>query len=644
MRQELKDRVNRLLFGPPKRTDQSHHERLNLFLGLAVFSADSLSSVAYATDEIMYVLMIAGTAAAVYSLPITMAIIALVLIVSTSYSQTIRAYPKGGGSYIVTSENLGTVPGLTAGASILVDYVLTVAVSASAGVGAVTAAVPLLAPYTTELVLVCVWFIAWVNLRGVKESGTTFAFPVYGFIACVALVAGFGIYRGLTGDLWQPHVPWNTGFQFGSLLDGVGAFTLLYAFSSGCTALTGLEAVSDGVMAFKAPEAKNAIRSLVWGRNILFIMFGVITLMAYGFNVFPHENNPVISQLAEVAFGGRNPLYFMVQGFAMLILILAANTAYADFPRLISFIARDGFLPHKLAHRGDQLVYRGGIILLATGASVLVVAFQGHTHTLIPLYAIGVFISFTLSQTSMVVHWFRETGAATPGEAIRSGKLNWRATIISAIGAVTCAVVTVIIAYTKFTHGAWIIFVILPLIFGYFLSIKRYYIRFKKALEGLRGRRLAIDAPREVKTLLAVSDVNPVIDHALTVARRTSPDLTAVFVAEEAEDAARMRKSWAEHHGDVPLVILNSPYRTIVGPMKDYVENLLHSKPGEVVHLMLPVVVTTNLFDSYLHNGTADEIIQELRYTPNLMITEIPFQVETNGNGTEPARPAPWTG
>ncbi len=628
MRQDLKNWVNRLLFGPPKRTDQSHHERLSVLLGVAVFSADALSSVAYATDEIMYVLMLAGTQAVVYSLPVGLMIVLLVLVVAASYRQTIQAYPGGGGSYIVAGDNLGHTAGLIAGASLLVDYVLTVAVSASAGMEAVTAALPALAPYTTLLVLASVWLIAWVNLRGVRESGITFSIPVYGFVLLVALLAGFGIYRGFAEHLWHPQMHWTAGFRLHDLTGGVSLFMLLWAFSSGCTALTGLEAVSNGVQAFKAPEAVNAARTLTWERTVLYAMFGAITLMAYGYSIVPRENNTVLSQIAEVAFGGRNFLYFLVQGFTMLILVLAANTAYADFPRLTSIIARDGYLPHRLAHRGDQLVYRGGIILLAVLASVLVIVFKGRTHLLIPLYALGVFIAFTLSQTGMVVHWFKATGAASPREALRSGRLNWRAVVMNAMGAMACAVVAVIIAITKFEHGAWIVLLILPILIGYFLSVRRYYSRFRQALTRLGGQRLTIDEPREVRTVLAVGDVNPVTDHALVVARRTSPDVTAVFVAEEPADAQRVRHAWEERHPDTPLVILNSPYRTIIGPMKDYVQNLLRAKPGEVVHLVLPVVVTNSLFDSYLHNSTADDIIRELRSTPNLLITEIPFQVE----------------
>ena len=641
MRQEFRNRINRLLFGPPKRTDQSHHERLSVFLGVAVFSADALSSVAYATDEIMHVLMLAGAQAVVYSLPVGLAIVALVLIVAASYQQTIHAYPRGGGSYIVAGDNLGSVAGLTAGAAILIDYVLTVAVSASAGMQAVTAALPALAPYTVELVLASVWLIAWINLRGVRESGVAFSVPVYGFVTAMALLAGVGIYRAVFGGLWQPHVAWTAGFALGSLMPGMSLFMLLWAFSSGCTALTGLEAVSDGVMAFKPPEAVNASKTMTWERTILYIMFGSITIMAYGFNLVPMENNPIISQMAEIAFGGRNVLYFVIQAFTTLILVLAANTAYADFPRLASFIARDGYLPHKLAHRGDQLVYRGGILLLATAASVLVILFKGRTHLLIPLYAIGVFIAFTLSQTGMVVHWFKQTGISDPRAALRSGKLNLRAAAMNALGAAACAVVAVIIAVTKFAHGAWIVIVILPILVAYFLSIKRYYRRFRAALQGLAGRELVIDDPREVKTILAVGDVTPVTDHALNVARRTSPDVTAVFVAEEPADGERLRELWNARHPEVPLVVLNSPYRTIVGPMQDYVQDVLRSKPGEVVHLILPVVVTTNLFDAYLHNGTADELIRQLRYTPNLMITEVPFQVTTAVDGTPGRAPSP---
>ncbi|HWI60576.1 MAG TPA: APC family permease, partial [Symbiobacteriaceae bacterium] len=363
------DGARRLLLGQPKRTDQQHEERLGVAAALAVFSADGLSSVAYATEEILFVLMAAGAAASAYTLPIGLAIVGLVFVVAASYSQTIQAYPSGGGSYVVSRENLGPTAGLVAGAALLIDYVLTVAVSAAAGVHAVVSAVPALQGHEVILALLAVWLIAWINLRGVKESGAIFAVPTYGFILCVLVLIGSGLYRLIAGG-WHPVAPTLT--DGGGLLPGVTWLLLLRAFSSGCTALTGLEAVSNGVQAFRAPEAKNAIRTMNWERTILYVMFGGITILAFGFGALPSHTETILSQLARATFG-NSLLYYAVQAATALILLLAANTAYADFPRLAGLIARDGYLPRRMANRGDTLVFHYGIYVLAALATLLVV-------------------------------------------------------------------------------------------------------------------------------------------------------------------------------------------------------------------------------------------------------------------------------
>jgi amino acid transporter len=629
----LVNRFKRIIFGHPKRTDQQHHERLGIFTALAVFSADGLSSVAYATEEILLVLMTAGAAASVYSIPIGLAIVALILIVATSYNQTIRAYPSGGGSYIVSRENLGTLPGLVSGAALLIDYVLTVAVSSAAGIAALVSAVPALQGYEVPLCLAAIWFIAWMNLRGVKESGTLFAVPTYGFIISIFIMVGFGLARVLSGD-WHPHAPISAGFGMGDasfheMTKGVTTFLILRAFASGCTALSGLEAVSNGVQAFKAPEDKNAIKTLSLARNILFVMFAAITLLAYGFNVLPsHAGETVLSKVAEESFGGRTLLYFVVQGFTTAILLLAANTAYADFPRLTSLIARDGFLPRRFVNRGDSLVYNWGIYMLAGLASLLAIVFKGSTHLLIPLYAIGVFTAFTTSQSGMVVHWLKE--AKQKGESVL--RHGW-SLFINALGALVCGVITVVVAVAKFSQGAWIILILIPLLVAYFLHIHSYYARFKAKVESLLQEHLTMDDAKKVKVILTIGGLSPVIDHSMRVAKRLSKDITAVYVAVEPELGEKVARKWDKNrHGGTELVVLPSPYRDVVGPLKEYLHKLHLEQPDTLINLLVPVIVTNEPFDDYLHNGHADQILRELRFSEGIIITEIPFYVNMDPN------------
>lgn len=620
------NRAKRVIFGQPKRTDQQHMERLGVASALAVFSADGLSSVAYATEEILYVLVLAGAAASAYSLPVGLAIVGLVMIVATSYSQTIRAYPSGGGSYIVSKDNLGTMAGLTAGAALLIDYILTVAVSTTAGIAALVSAIPALQGHEVILSLVAIWFIALVNLRGVRESGLFFSVPTYGFIISTIGLIIAGLFKVLAGT-WHPIVPPAFGFGFGTpafhqLTSGVTMFLLLRAFSSGCTALTGLEAVSNGVQAFRPPETKNAIRTMNLERTLLYTMFAGITLLAFGFGALPSESETVMSQIARDVFG-HNVLYYIIQAATAMILLLAANTAYADFPRLAGFMARDGFLPRRFFNRGDTLVLNYGVYLLAGLASVLIVIFRGSTHLLIPLYAVGVFTAFTLSQTGMVVHWVRQ--ARRNAEPLRR---HWWSVTINALGAFLSGIVLVIIGITKFAHGAWIVLILVPLLVAYALHVRGYYARFKTRVESLLGEHMAIDDARRVKVVLTIGGLSPVIDHSMRVARRISDDITAVYVAVEPEVGEKVQSKWdLKRHRGVPLVVLPSPFRDVVGPLREYVEGLRAANPGMLINLLLPVVVTNEPFDQYLHNGTAEMLLRELRYSEGILVTVIPFYV-----------------
>ncbi|MGE5509142.1 MAG: APC family permease [Chitinophagales bacterium] len=631
-------RFKRLIFGRPKRTDRQHYERLSVPTALAVFSADGLSSVAYATEEILWILVLAGAAAAAYSLPVGVGIVLLVLIVAASYTQTIHAYPGGGGSYIVSKDNLGIIPGLVAGASLLIDYVLTVAVSASAGVAALTSAFPLLRGHETAMVLASVWFIAWVNLRGVRESGLAFSFPTYSFIASILLLVGVGTYKALVLHQWSPPVGILAPFggRGASALPPVTLFLLLRAFSSGCTALTGLEAVSNGVSAFRPPEDKHAIQTMKLERTLLYLMFAGITLLTFGHRIVPSHQETVLSQLARQVFG-TNILYYAVQFTTALILLLAANTAYADFPRLAGFIARDGYLPRKLANRGDTLVFSSGIMLLAGLASVLIVVFRGSTHLLIPLYAVGVFTAFTLSQTGMVVHWLkvaRQSGKGLTG--------HWWSIFINGLGAFLSGVVMVIITITKFVHGAWIVTLLVPLIVLYNLYIHDYYRRFKQRVDLLAREHLCIDDASKVKVVLTIGGLSNVIDHSLCVARRLSSDITAVYVAVNPEEGAAVAQKWDRgRHGGVNLVVLESPYRTVAGPLFKYLVELQRENPTTVIHLLMPIIVTNDPFDAYLHNGTADQVIRELRFTEGILLTLIPFFVDMSADPERVIAPIP---
>ncbi|HWC04046.1 MAG TPA: APC family permease [Methylomirabilota bacterium] len=603
--------VKRILLGTPIPTAHAPHERLTPLTGLAVFASDALSSVAYATEEILLILMLAGTAALGLAFPIALAIGVLIAIVVSSYRQTILVYPQGGGSYVVTRENLGRYPSLVAGAALLVDYVLTVAVSVAAGIAAITSAIRPLYPYRVTLCAIGVALIAVGNLRGVRESGRFFALPTYLFLGAYFLLIAWGGFQWLRGGVAGAPAPAPAGRGGGEVLT---AFLVLRAFASGCAALTGIEAVSDGVPAFRPPEARTARRVLLALGIILIGLFLGISALVHALGVVPAEGETVNSQLARRVFG-ESPLYYFVQGVTMLILVLAADTSFADFPRLASFLARNRFILRQFANRGDRLAFSNGIIILALLSIGLLMLFQGDTHALIPLYALGVFVSFTLSQASMVRHWFRHLGPGWPFRALLNGT-----------GALATALVAVIIGLTKFTHGAWIVAVLLPCMIALFVTIRRHYdeVAVQLSVEGVRP------SPRPVGhgVLVLVGDVHRGMLPAIEYAQALSPSARGVYVEVDPEQTRRFEERWAKFARDMPLVVLRSPYRSVTGPLLDYLDLVQRQQPDQVVTIVLPEFVPARWWQHLLHNQTALLIKGALLFRKGVVVTNVPYHLD----------------
>ncbi len=603
--------VRRWLIGPPLPTERMRHERLGKAQALAVLSSDALSSTAYATEEILLVLVLAGTGAIHLSLPLAAAISALLFIVASSYYQTVHAYPQGGGAYLVTKDNLGRLPSLVAGAALLIDYVLTVAVSISAGVAAITSAFPVLYPERVGIALLMVAFITVVNLRGVRETGRVFALPTYFFIASMYLLIIVGLYRVLTGTLPEPQVQQEVA---AGAVQNLTLFLILRAFASGCTALTGIEAIADGVPVFKPPEADNAGKTLLVMVTLLSSIFLGITFLSRHFMVTPKEGETVVSQIARLVFDG-SPLYYLLQFATALILFLAANTSYSDFPRLSMWMARDGFLPRQFANLGDRLVYSNGILALGTLASLLIVIFGANTHALIPLYAVGVFISFTLSQTSMVLRWSR---LRVPGWQIRA--------FFNGIGALATGVVMVIIASTKFVHGAWIVLLLIPLFVRMFLAIREHYDHVAEQLT-LEARP---PAPVEQHTVIVpIGGVHRGVVKAMYYARALGGTLKPVYIDTNPERTAIVKEKWQKVFPDVDLVIIPSPYRSVLGPLVEFIDGHIQEE-GHYVTVVIPEFVPAKWWHNLLHNQTAWALRVALLYRRNWqgrfrILTSVPF-------------------
>ncbi len=619
------------LIGRPLATADAPHQTIGKLVGLAVFASDALSSTAYATQEILVILALAGTMAFGYAFPISIAIVALLAIVTLSYEQTIHAYPGGGGAYIVARDNLGELPAQTAGAALLTDYILTVAVSVSSGVAQIVSAFPALFPYRVLLAVGLVLFVMVVNLRGVKESGAAFAIPSYFFLVMIFLTVGVGVFRYLTGSLGSVVNP--PAIEAAGATQAVTLFLLLRAFAGGTTALTGVEAISNGITAFKEPRSRNAGITLIWMSAILGVLLLGITLLSGHIGAIPSERETVISQLARTALGGRDILYLGVIAGTAVILILAANTSFADFPRLSALHAGDGFLPRQFTYRGSRLVYSRGIIALGIIASLLIVLFGASVNALIPLYAIGVFLSFTLSQAGMAHRWWK-VGHMAPGQEIkeRGSTLRYEPgwelkMVINGFGSVCTAVVTLVFAVTKFMDGAWIIVVLVPTLVTIFFAIHHHYRDLAKelSLENYDGAPPRIARHR---VILPISGVHRGTLAALHYARSISADVTAVHVPVDPAEGEALRRKWEMWGDGVRLVMLESPYRLFLEPLLEYIEEVAaHRQPNEMITVVVPQFVPKHWWNNLLHTQTAIQLRLVLLFKPGIVVIDVPYHV-----------------
>ena len=655
-----------MLVGRALRTEQALHERLSKKTALAVFSSDALSSVAYSTEAILLVLLAAGTIAISYLPLIAIGITLLLGVLVLSYRQTIHAYPSGGGAYIVAKDNLGTQVGLIAAASLLVDYILTVAVSVSAGVAAITSAAQgtrysFLVEHRVALCIFFVVFIAIINLRGVRESGAFFAGPTYLFIfSMLALIAvGFIRYYSTSEAMATPaviHFDPSVGTVAGHALTGGALLWLLMrAFAAGCTALTGVEAISNGIPAFKQPESKNAATTLTLMALIMAVLILGSGFLAYKLNAHPTPSETLISAIGRHTFGSGF-FYLVLQAATAAILVLAANTSFADFPRLASLLASDRFLPRQLASRGDRLVFSNGVLILSLFACLLIFMFKGEEQAMLPLYALGVFISFTLSQAGMVVHWRRlrraeeakrriqeeeeihrtqsaDTGAAShEAERLRAIERdvggNWLLSIIvNGVGAAVSFVVLVIIAVTKFTHGAWAVILLIPLLVVMFRSINKHYLEIARQLstEDLVPR----SSIAKHLVLVPISGIHRGVIYALEYAKSIAPGhVTAIYVDLNDEATQKLREKWVTWGKGVDLIVLQSPYRSLTRPLLRYIERVSRSADNVMVTVLLPEFVPAKWWHQLLHNQSSLLLKGALLFRKGVIVTSVPYHLE----------------
>jgi amino acid transporter len=631
------DTPKRVFVGRKLHTDRLGDTLLPKSLALPVFCSDPLSSVAYATEQIVLVLGLGGLAYLHYTPWLAAGVVALLVVVVASYRQTCHAYPNGGGAYAVSRRNLGATAALVAASALLVDYVLTVAVSVVAGVAAVVSFRPGLAPHAVAISVACIVLLTLVNLRGVKESGRAFAIPTYGFVGVVLLLLVWSVGKALLG---HPLVAESAGFTLvedhrtGGLLT---VFLCLRAFASGCTALTGVEAISNGVPSFRPPKARNAATTLVVMGGLAITMFVGITVLAVTAHVHMAEDpgnligtpagyvqRTAIAQIGIAVFG-NGVLFLLLQGFTAAILVLAANTAFNGFPVLGSLLSRDGYLPRQLGKRGDRLVFSNGIVLLALLATLLVVAFDADVTKLIQLYIIGVFVSFTLSQWGMVKHWRRHlVGATDQRERARMR----RSQAINAVGAASTALVLVLVLVTKFVHGAWIVVVAMPLLF---LLMRRIHAHYASVARELAPSPAGVPLPSRIHGVVPVSTLHEPTLRALAFARATRPhDLTAVTVQVDEGETARLMDEWDARGIPVPLVVLASPYREITRPLLDYVRDIRLESPRDVVCVFIPEYVVGRWWEHLLHNQSALRLKARLLFQPHVMVTSVPWQLHSS--------------
>jgi amino acid transporter len=622
-----------LLFGRHLATAEAPHQTISKVVGLAVFASDALSSSAYAIDEILIVLILAGTGALSLSLPIALTIIGLLVILTISYEQTIHTYPGGGGAYIVARDNLGEIPALVAGSSLLVDYILTVAVSISSGVAQITSAFPELYGWRVPIALALVAFMTVVNLRGVKESGQAFAIPTYFFLGMTVVTIGVGFFRYFAGALGTIPPESVEVAHAGETLHVITLFLILRAFSGGCTALTGVEAISNGIMAFKEPRSRNAGVTLIWMSGILAFNLLGLTFLAHQVGVLPSHLETGFSQIGRVVYGQGSLLYLTLLGSTTLILIMAANTSYADFPRLAALVAGDAFLPRQLQFRGRRLAFSNGIIALAGIASILIVVFRAETTALIPLYAIGVYLSFTLSQSGMAIRWHR-SGRLKPGETFQKHgnplyfDPKWKTKMfLNGLGAVATAIVMMVFSITKFLEGAWIVLLLIPSLIAIFMLIHRHY---RTLANRLSLENYGEPPPYMVRhrVIVPMSAVHQGTLAALRYARMLSDDVTAVHVSIEPAETEKVQRKWERWGRGTRLVIVDSPYRLFLEPLLGYIEEILSSRQAnETITIVVPHFVPSKKVHNALHMQTAEMLRRELLATPGIVITEIPYQI-----------------
>lgn len=609
--------IKHILIGEPLSNRRLSTEKIPVWKALAIFSSDALSSVAYGPEQIVVVLMYAGLALYGFTLPISLAILGLLAIVSISYSQVVRANPGGGGSYSVAKKNLNETMALIAAASLFIDYTLTVAVSISSGTDAITSAFPFLRPYNLLIDLFVLFGILMlINLRGVRESSTVFVFPTYGFIIGIIILIISGIISIITGR--QPIIP-SASLKFS--FDMGALFIILRAFASGCSSMTGVEAISNGVTMFKPPEVENARKTTFLMAIILGVMFGGISFLIIHYHLLPQSNQTMLSQLASKIFG-RSLMYYYIQITTMLILYLAANTSFNGLPPLLALLARDNYMPRYLAARGERLVYSGGIVLLSIVSALFIYAFRGNTEHLIALYALGVFMSFTISQSGMVIHWKREKGA------------NWHIrAIINAIGAVTTAIIVVIIGVTKFIYGAWLVVIFIPSLIVVYKKIHEHYSDIREQLRLPKEHYgKAKDLPRgKNHVIMPISGVNRVVEKTLLYARMIAneSDITALYISINKEDIEEIQKKWEQWNTGIELKIIYSPFRTILRPLANYIAHMRNQiSPNDFITVLIPEFEPKKLWHRFLHNQTGLYLRTYFHLKYDVVISVVPFKLK----------------
>ncbi len=611
-------RIRKVAIGRPLASEEEAGERLTKKKALAIFSSDAISSSAYATQEIIRVLAVAGAGALAYSIHVSVAIAILLAVVATSYRQVCRAYPNGGGAYAVAKENLNPLLGLVAAAALLIDYVMTVAVSTASAIGQIASVVPGLGSWTVEIAAVVITLMTVANLRGLRESGNIFAIPTYLFLGLALLMVGIGLFHIVTGEA-HPMVTPNPDVVTGGELS---IFLLLKAFAGGSVALTGVEAIANGVPAFKPPEAKNAANTMTAMAILLGVLFIGVTIVAHAYQIQPtvHDVPTTVALVASTSFGDGTVLFILFQASTALILFLAANTSFNAFPRLGAILAMDGYMPRQFAYRGDRLAYSWGIILLSSVAVFLIWLFNGSVTALIPLYSVGVFVCFTLSQIGMVKHWRK----------VKENGWQWRLGL-NAFGAALTGVVLVVVVSVKFIDGAYLVVILIPLLVGMMVFIHRQYDASRREL-AVRPDLVFEPPHREERAVVPIPGVNRAVIQAVNVARSIADDVRAVFITEDPDDAVEVRERWERQVPGVPLVVVESPYRALTGPLSSYLDVLDAAWPpgkeAPITFVVLPEYVARRWWERILYNQSVRRLRSALLGRPHTVVVNVPYRRE----------------